>query len=64
MITLFRLIRIWQLKVKWKLTLWQVADKLATDLIKNPEELEKKIVHELSELIHNTNENNTLKTSE
>ena len=59
MVTLFRMVRIWQLKVKWKLTFWQAADTLAMNLIKNPEELEKKIVHELSELIHNTNPNQT-----
>lgn len=59
MITLFRTIRIWQLKVKWKLTFWQAADKLAMELIKNPEELEEKIVHELSALIHNANQHHT-----
>lgn len=52
MITLFRIIRLWQLKIKWKLTFWQFVDKPAMEIIKNPEELEKKLMPYLVELIH------------
>lgn len=39
MITLLRYIRLQQLKIKWKLAIWQFIDKQAMELIKNPEEL-------------------------
>ena len=55
MITLFRSIRLWQLRIKWRLALWQFIDKQATELLKNPEEIEKKIVSALAEIIHNEN---------
>lgn len=54
-ITLFRKIRLYQLKTKWKLVFWQYVDKQAMELIKNPEELEKKFVEHLAKLIHETN---------
>ena len=44
MITLFRMIR-----------LWQFIDKQANELLKNPEEIEKKFVSALAEIIHNEN---------
>lgn len=47
MITLFRLFRLWQLKTKWKLSFYQFLDSQ----LKNPEELQKKIVHEIAELL-------------
>ena len=53
MITLFRTIRLWQLKTKYRLALWQFIDKQATELLKNPEETEKEIVSALAEIIHN-----------
>ena len=53
MITLFRAIRLWQLRTKYRLALWQFIDKQATELLKNPEETEKKIVSALAEIIHN-----------
>ena len=53
MITLFRVIRLWQIRTKWRLALWQFVDKQATELLKNPEEIEKKIVSALAEIIHN-----------
>lgn len=56
MITLFRAIRLWQLRTKWKLAFWQFIDKQAMELIKNPEEIEKKIVDSLAQLIHESNE--------
>ena len=53
MITLFRAIRLWQLRTKWRLALWQFIDKQAKELLKNPEEIEKKFVSALAEIIHN-----------
>ena len=53
MITLIRAIRLLQLKIKWRLALWQFIDKQAKELLKNPEEIEKKFVSALAEIIHN-----------
>ena len=55
MITLFRAIRLWQLRTKYRLALWQFIDKQAKELLKNPEEFEKKFVSALAEIIHNEN---------
>ena len=55
MITVLRMIRLWQLKVKWELALWQFLDKQASDLIKNPENLEKKIISEIAKNMHEKN---------
>ena len=55
MITLFRSIRLWQLRTKWRLAVWQFIDKQAKELLKNPEEIEKKFVSALAEIIHNEN---------
>ena len=55
MITLFRAIRLWQLKTKWKLAFWQFVDKQAMGIIKNPEEIEKKFVDSIAKLICETN---------
>ena len=55
MITLFRMIRLWQLRTKWRLAFWQVIDKQSTELLKNPEDIEKKFVSALAEIIHNEN---------
>ena len=55
MITLFRWILLKQKKIKWELSLWQFIDKQATELLKNPEEIEKKFVSALAEIIHNEN---------
>lgn len=56
MITLFRAIRLWQLRTKWRLAVYQFIDKQATELLKNPEEVEKKFVSALAEIIHNYNQ--------
>ena len=53
MITLFRAIRLWQLRTKYRLALWQFIDQQAKELLKNPEEIEKKFVSALAEIIHN-----------
>ena len=55
MITLFRMIRLWQLRIKWHLAMYQFIDKQATELLKNPEETEKKFVSALADIIHNEN---------
>ena len=59
MITLFRWILLKQKKIKWELALWQFIDKQATELLKNPEEIEKKFVSALAEIIHNENNKET-----
>lgn len=46
MITLIRMVRLWQLRTKWSFAFWQFVDKQATDLMKNPEEFEKKFITE------------------
>ena len=51
MITLFRWILLKQKKIKWELALWQFIDKQAKELLKNPEEIEKKFVSALAEII-------------
>ena len=55
MITLFRAIRLWQLRIKYRLALWQFIDQQAKELLKNPEEIEKKVVSALAEIIHDEN---------
>ena len=55
MITLFRAIRLWQLRTKYRLALWQFIDQQANELLKNPEEIEKKLVSALVDIIHNEN---------
>ena len=54
MITLIRWYIMKTKEIKWKLAFWQFVDKQATELIKNPEELEKKILPYLVEIIHNS----------
>ncbi len=49
------MVRLWQLKTKWSLALWQFIDKQAMELIKNPAELEQKFVDSLAKLIHEAN---------
>ena len=53
MITLFRWILLKQKKIKWELALWQFIDQQAKELLKNPEEFEKKFISALAEIIHN-----------
>ncbi|WP_301093074.1 hypothetical protein [Bacteroides acidifaciens] len=55
MITLYRMIKLWQIKTKWNLAIWQFIDKQTMEIIKNPEEIEKKFVHELAKIIHDSN---------
>ena len=53
MITLFRAIRLWQIRTKYRLALWQFVDQQSKELLKNPEEIEKKFDSALAEIIHN-----------
>ena len=55
MITLFRMFRCCQLRSKWRLAIWQFIDKQTMELIKKPEELEKKFMDSLAKIIHETN---------
>lgn len=55
MITLFRWILLKQKEIKWKLIFWQYADNQLMELIKNPVELEKKIIESMAKLIHESN---------
>ena len=51
------LIRYWIYKskeIKWKCALWQLLDKELTTLMKNPEEIEKKIMPYLAQIIHDS----------
>ena len=59
MITLFRWILLKQKKIKWELALWQFIDQQATELLKNPEEIEKKFVSALAQIIHDSNQTDT-----
>ena len=54
MITLYRRIKLYVLKTKWELALWQFIDKQVMELIEDPEELAKKFMPYLTELIHRT----------
>lgn len=56
MITLFRILRCWQLKTKWKLALWRFWDRQAAAVIRDPAALEKKLMDSLAAIIHETNE--------
>lgn len=58
MITLFRWFLYKTKEVKWKLVFWQFADKELTELIKTPEDLEKKFIAEIAKLIHEDNKLN------
>lgn len=55
MITLFRILRCWQLKTKWKLALWRFWDRQAAAVIQDPAALEKKLMDSLAAIIHETN---------
>ncbi len=57
MITLFRKIRLWQLRTKWQLAMWQFIDKQLMEIIKNPEEIEKMIMPYLAEIISKSTAN-------
>lgn len=58
MITLFRYIFYKMKEIKYKFIFWQFVDKELTELVKNPEELEKKFIEEIAKLIHEDNKLN------
>lgn len=55
MITLIRWIILQQKKIKLKLALVQFIDQQMTNIIKHPEEIEKKILPYLAQVIHDSN---------
>lgn len=52
MITLYRMFKLWKLKIKWQLGLYQQLEQI----VKNPKELQQKLLHEIAEIIHKSNE--------
>ena len=56
MITLIRWWILQTKKIKWELALWQFLDKELTTLMKNPKEIEKKLMPYLAEIIHQSTE--------
>ncbi len=63
MITLLRRIRLFQLRTKWQLAAWQFVDKQLMEIVKHPEEVEKKIMPYLAEIISKSAENEKNKSS-
>lgn len=61
MITLYRMIKLWQMRIKYKLALYELLEKGMKYISDNREELEKKIVHEFANIIHDSNKNKTMK---
>lgn len=59
MVTLIRWIILQHKKIKWEFALWQFIDKQVSELLKNPEEIEKKFVSALAEIIHNEEKKNS-----
>ena len=53
MITLVRWYIMKTKEIKYRLALWQFIDKQTSELLKNPEEFEKKFISALAEIIHN-----------
>ncbi len=47
MITIFRMIRLWQLKIKWRLAIYQFIDKQLTETAGH-------LMPYLTELMHNS----------
>ena len=63
MITLFRMMVVKYIKTRWECAFWMEFNKQANELVKHPENIEKKILPYLAEIIHastnstTTNEN-------
>lgn len=57
MVTLYRMLKTWQIRIKWRLALWQYIDQQATEIIRNPHEFEKKLVSYIAKSIHNASRN-------
>lgn len=56
MITLYRMIRLWQLRTKYKLTLYTLLEEGIKYISDNRENIENKFVHEFAEIIHKENQ--------
>ena len=52
MITLIRMIIVKYYKTKWQCAFWQEFNKQSTELAKHPENIEKKILPYLTNLVH------------
>ena len=52
MITLIRMCILKYLKVKWELAIWQAINQQANELIKHPENIEKKLLPFIAETVH------------
>lgn len=61
MITLIRLAILKYKKTKWELALWQFLDKELSAIAKNPEEIEKKILPYIAQIIHSSTETEKMK---
>lgn len=59
MITLYRMIKLWQLRIKYKLVLYEMLEEGMKYISDNREEIEKKFVHEFANIIHESNKNKT-----
>ena len=55
MITLFRLYMIKAKEIKYRLTFWNVVDRVIKELAKHPEEIEKKLTDSVVRLIVGNN---------
>lgn len=55
MITLFRWYLYKAKLIKWKLAIMQEFDRQAMNIIKHPEDIEKKILPYLAQIIHDSN---------
>lgn len=53
------MIRLWQMRVKYKLALYELLEEGMKYISDNHEEIEKKFVHEFADIIHKSNMNNT-----
>lgn len=51
MITLYKKIKLWTLKTKWELALWQFVDTQIMELIEDPDKLASKFMPYLTELM-------------
>lgn len=57
LITLIRYILLCQKRVKLKLAFYGFLEQISREIIGNNEDLQKKFIHELTEIIHNKNQN-------
>ncbi len=55
MITLYRMIKLWQMRIKYKLALYELLEEGMKYISDNREEIEKKFVHEFADIIHKSN---------